>query len=125
MKHMEEAELVAAAKNREVRESLEREFDERLSTRVREHHTATASKIGHFLSLHSLLHPARSNDHANLTFAPLTLPMRLQDEVLATDILRVGRMYDDLLAGGDAAYTVLDALASGAKDVDDEGECRV
>jgi len=121
MKAMEEVELVAAAKAREVREAAERDVEGRVTALLRDHGLTVAGHVTQFMNLHSLLHPARPSDHANLTFAPLALPLRLQDEVLATDILRVGRMYDDLLAGGDAAHAVLSVLAAGQTGDDEEG----
>lgn len=119
---VEEAELVAAAKAREEREASERVFNARVEARLAEFHLSTASRLGSFLCLHSLLHPARPDDHDNLTFAPLALPLRLQDEVLATDILRVARMYGDLAAGGSEGHAVLVTLSSGPKGEDDESE---
>ncbi len=77
---------------------------------------ATAARLAAFLSLHALLRPARPDDHDNLTFAPLALPLRLQDEVRATDILRIARMYDDLSGGGEAGHAVLVALAAPGDD---------
>lgn len=119
-KAVEETELVSAARAREVRESADRDIEERVQARLAEHHASIADGIGGFLGLHALLRPAPSDDHFNLTFAPLALPRRLEDEVLATDILRVARMYDDLLAGGDGARVVLSMLAVGSTG-DDEG----
>jgi hypothetical protein len=46
----------------------------------------------------------------------------LADEVQATDILRVGRMYEDLLAGGEKAGAVLGGLTTGAQGEDEESE---
>lgn len=117
---MEDAELVAAAKTREVREEAERDLEDRVAASVRDHTLSIASQVAVFLKLHSLLHPARPNDHTNLTFAPLTLPYALQDQVLATDILRVGRMYDDLLAGGEAGHDVLSGLVAPRTGLDDD-----
>ncbi|WOO78870.1 uncharacterized protein LOC62_02G002407 [Vanrija pseudolonga] len=119
-RQVEDAELVAAAKTREVREAAERDLEDRVTARVRDHTLSIASQVAAFLKLHSLLHPARPNDHTNLTFAPLTLPYALQDQVLATDILRVGRMYDDLLAGGEAGHDVLSGLVAPRTGLDDD-----
>lgn len=124
VKLAEDAELVAAARAREIREAADKDFESRVSTRLSGHQLVLADKIANFLTLHALLHPARPSDHSNLTFAPLTLPLRLQDEVLATDILRVGRMYDDLVAGGEAGHGVLTVLSTGPSGGDEEGELR-
>lgn len=44
------------------------------------------------------------------------------DEVQATDVLRVGRMYEDLLAGGEKAGEVLDILIKGSNGEDEESK---
>ncbi|GMK58127.1 hypothetical protein CspeluHIS016_0501590 [Cutaneotrichosporon spelunceum] len=119
---VEDAELVAAGKIREEREAAERAMDARVAAAAAEFQLAVAGRLASFLCLHTLLRPARPNDHENLTFAPLTLPLRLQDEVLATDILRVARMYDDLTTGGEAGRAVLISLSSGPDEEDEEGE---
>lgn len=75
-----------------------------------------------FLRLHALLHPARSSDHENLTFGRLDLPSNLQDEVQATDVLRVGRMFEDLTAGREGAQAVLDSLVGGSTGQDEEND---
>ncbi|KAL1410146.1 hypothetical protein Q8F55_004149 [Vanrija albida] len=124
-RQVEDAELVAAAKTRELREAAERDLEARVADRVRDHTLSIASQVALFLQLHSLLHPARPNDHTNLTFAPLTLPYALQDQVLATDILRVGRMYDDLLAGGQSGHDVLSGLIAPRTGLDDDEDDRV
>lgn len=69
-----------------------------------------------------MLHPARASDHEHLTFAPLDLPDNLSDEVQATDVIRVGRLYEDLLTGGEAAQGVLDVLVSGPNGEDEEND---
>lgn len=120
MRQVEEAELVAAARERELREAAEREFEARVAARVAEAQLALAGRLGGFLSLHSLLRPATAEQE--LTFAPLDLPPRMADAVLATDILRVARMYNDIIEGGDAAHAVLGGLASGPDEEDEEGE---
>jgi hypothetical protein len=82
--------------------------------------------LSRFLRLHALLHPAQSSDHDQLTFGRLTLPFALRDEVQATDVLRVGRMHEDLLAGGDAGKGVIGGLAKGSAGDDEESEhCRL
>jgi hypothetical protein len=75
-----------------------------------------------FLRLHTLLHPARPSDHEHLTFGHLVLPSALQDEVQATDVLRVGRMYEDLIGGGETAKAVLAELVRGSTGEDEESE---
>jgi hypothetical protein len=81
-----------------------------------------STKLSLFLRLYALLHPARPADHANLTFSPLDLPAQLQDEVQATDVLRVGRMHDDLTNGGDSARGVVQGLLAGPDGDDEESE---
>jgi 23S rRNA pseudoU1915 N3-methylase RlmH len=122
MKAMEEVELVAAAKAREEREAAARDADASAADRLKDHGVQVAAHVMGFMGLHSLLHPSRPSDHTNLTFAPLTLPLRLQEEVLATDILRVARMHDELAAGGDSAHAVLQVLAEGSTGADEESE---
>lgn len=78
--------------------------------------------LSRFLRLHALLHPARPDDYEQLTFGRLDLPSALSDEVQATDVLRVGRMYEDLLAGEEAAKNVLSALAKGVTGNDEESK---
>ncbi|BEJ13141.1 hypothetical protein CspHIS471_0303150 [Cutaneotrichosporon sp. HIS471] len=119
---VEDAELVAAAKIREEREAADRAFDARVAAATASFQLAVAERLASFLCLHTLLRPARPDDHENLTFAPLALPLRLQDEVRATDILRVARMYDDLTTGGDAGHGVLVSLSVGPDEDDDEDE---
>ncbi|CAK9783708.1 hypothetical protein CC85DRAFT_302340 [Cutaneotrichosporon oleaginosum] len=119
---VEDAELVAAAKIREEREAAERAFDARVAAAIADFQLTTATRLASFLSLHSLLRPARPDDHENLTFAPLALPLRLQDEVRATDILRVARMYDDLTSGGTAGHAVLVSLSSDIQEDDEDEE---
>ncbi len=46
----------------------------------------------------------------------------MRDEVQATDVLRVGRMYEDLFAGGEAAKAVLIGLAKGPLGDDEESQ---
>ena len=82
-----------------------------------------SAKLGLFIRLHALLHPASPTDHHHLTFGHLTLPVLLQDEVQATDVLRVGRMWQDLKDGGKAAQAVLYGLVAGPQLGDEEGEC--
>jgi hypothetical protein len=84
--------------------------------------TSLAEPLSRFLKLHALLHPARSADHEHLTFSPLSLPSQLQEEVQATDILRVGKMYEELLGGEDAAAGVLRGLVKGSTGDDEESE---
>ncbi|BEI82306.1 hypothetical protein CcaverHIS002_0301740 [Cutaneotrichosporon cavernicola] len=119
---VEDAELVAAAKIREEREAADRAFDARVAAATASFQLAVAERLASFLCLHTLLRPARPDDHENLTFAPLALPLRLQDEVRATDILRVARMYDDLTTGGDAGHGVLVSLSVGPNENDEEDE---
>ena len=121
MRQVEEAELIAAARQRELREAAERDFESRVAERVAEAQLALAGRLGGFLSLHSLLRPATVAEQ-ELTFAPLDLPPRMADAVLATDILRVARMYDDIIEGGGAAQNVLGGLATGPNEDDEEGE---
>ena len=83
--------------------------------------SSLAGSLSLFLRLRSLLHPARPSDHEHLTFSPLTLPKLLQDEVQATDILRVGRMWDELMNGEESAKRVLEGLANGPEQGDAEG----
>lgn len=75
-----------------------------------------------FLRLYTLLHPARPSDHEHLTFGHLVLPSALQDEVQATDVLRVGRMYEDLIGGGETGKAVLAELVRGETGEDEESE---
>ena len=82
-----------------------------------------SQNISLFLRLHALLHPARPADHSQLTFSPLDLPAQLQDEVQATDILRVGRMYDELSRGGEEAERVVRGLLAGSDGEDEESKC--
>lgn len=83
---------------------------------------AISDALSAFLRLYNLLHPARSADHEHITFSRLELPAQLQDQVQATDILRVGRMYEDLLAGGSKGAEVLKNLTTGASGDDEESE---
>lgn len=46
----------------------------------------------------------------------------MQEEIQATDVLRVGRWYEDLLAGDERAKTIIKCLATGPDGADDEGE---
>ena len=46
----------------------------------------------------------------------------MREEVHATDVLRVGRMMEDLVQGGDQAVIVLDSLAAGPKGEDEEND---
>ena len=84
--------------------------------------TSFVSPLSLFLRLHTLLHPARPADHEHLTFGHLTLPMHLQDEVQATDVLRVGRMWEELSAGEQTATQVLDSLVQGPTGEDEESK---
>lgn len=45
----------------------------------------------------------------------------MQEEVQATDVLRVGRWYDDLLAGGERGKAIVKCLATGPSGADEEG----
>lgn len=46
----------------------------------------------------------------------------MQEEVQATDVLRVGRWYEDLLAGSERGKVIVKCLATGPDGADDEGE---
>lgn len=46
----------------------------------------------------------------------------MEDQVQATDILRVGRMWEDLRAGGEAGAAVLEGLGRGPTGDDEEIE---
>lgn len=119
---MEEADLVAAARQREALERAAATAVTAQETAVKEGVASTAANVTAFMDLHALLRPARTSDHESLTFAPLVLPLALQDEVLATDILRVARMYEDLSSGGEVAHGVLAVLAAGPSGTNKEGK---
>lgn len=45
----------------------------------------------------------------------------MQEEVQATDLLRVGRWYEDLLVGGERGKAIVKCLATGPSGDDEEG----
>ncbi|KAI9632245.1 uncharacterized protein MKK02DRAFT_30112 [Dioszegia hungarica] len=119
---VEVAELGEAAKMRGLKEDAEKESKVAAEGSSAASLTSLAEPLSRFLKLHALLHPARSADHEHLTFSPLSLPSQLQDEVQATDILRVGKMYEELLGGGEAAAGVLRGLVKGSTGDDEEND---
>ncbi|OCF32360.1 hypothetical protein I316_06029 [Kwoniella heveanensis BCC8398] len=121
-KQVESVELEQAGKVREIKEQAKQEAESVATSRVAESQFALSTSLGLFLRLHALLHPARSGDHEHLTFARLDLPAILQDEVQATDVLRVGRMHEDLVAGGQRGADVLAGLLKGPTDEDEEND---
>ncbi|KAL7419328.1 hypothetical protein Q5752_006166 [Cryptotrichosporon argae] len=123
-KQVEEAELVAASRAREVREADQRANAEAAQAKIVAAQIALATPLSHFLKLHALLFPGASQpaDLAQLTFTSLELPLRLRDEVEASDIRRVGQMYAALLGGGAEGAQMLAGLAEGANGVDEEND---
>ena len=106
------------ARRRLVRSQGDPRYQKIITSLTRQ--ASTVDALAKFLKLYGLLHPARPSDHSHITFEKLDLPPHLKDEVQATDVLRVGRLYDDLLAGGATAQAVLDGLVAGAYG-DEEG----
>ncbi|OCF58193.1 hypothetical protein L486_04223 [Kwoniella mangroviensis CBS 10435] len=121
-KQVEPIELEQAGKLRELKEQARQEAEGSVAGKIAEFQTSLSTPLSIFLRLHRLLHPARPSDHEHLTFARLDLPANLQDEVQATDVLRVGRMYDDLLAGGDRGVEVIAGLVKGSTGDDEEND---
>ncbi|WVR04121.1 hypothetical protein IAU60_001120 [Kwoniella sp. DSM 27419] len=121
-KQVEYVELEQAGKVREIREQAREATKAAAAAQVGEFQSALGHPLSLFLRLHALLHPARSDDHEHLTFTRLDLPANLMEEVQATDVLRVGRMHEDLLAGGDAASGVIAGLVAGATGEDEEND---
>ncbi|WVF67061.1 hypothetical protein IAT40_001805 [Kwoniella sp. CBS 6097] len=121
-KQVEYVELEQAGKVREIKEQAKQEAEGVAASRVAESQFALSTPLGLFLRLHALLHPARSSDYEHLTFARLDLPPSLQDDVQATDVLRVGRMHEDLVAGGQRGADVLAGLVKGPTDDDEEND---
>ncbi|WVQ94562.1 hypothetical protein IAU59_001642 [Kwoniella sp. CBS 9459] len=119
-KQVEYVELEQAGKVREIKEQAKQEAEGVAASRVAESQFALSTPLGLFIRLHALLHPARSYDHEHLTFARLDLPPALQDEVQATDVLRVGRMHEDLVAGGERGAGVLAGLVRGPTEEDED-----
>ncbi|WWD16851.1 hypothetical protein CI109_101283 [Kwoniella shandongensis] len=121
-KQVEYVELEQAGKVREIREQAQKETEGVASTKVTEFQTSLSTPLSLFLRLHSLLHPARPSDHEHLTFGRLELPSNLQDVVQATDVLRVGRMYEDLIAGGESGAAIISGLVKGPVGDDEEND---
>ncbi|KAK8861248.1 hypothetical protein IAR55_002067 [Kwoniella newhampshirensis] len=121
-KQVEYVELEQAGKVREIREQARKEAEGIASTKVTEFQTTLSTPLALFLRLHTLLHPARTSDHEHLTFAKLDLPSNLQDVVQATDVLRVGRMYEDLTNGRETAAAVISGLVRGPVGEDEEND---
>ncbi|ORX36472.1 hypothetical protein BD324DRAFT_628984 [Kockovaella imperatae] len=119
---VDEQELIQAAKLREAQEAANASASSGASAIFESYKASLAKNLPPFIRLHSLLHPARPSDHEHLTFGHLTLPHNLQDEVQATDILRVGRMWADLQRDEDSARRVLDLLAGGPDGEDSEND---
>nr|XP_018264294.1 uncharacterized protein I303_02459 [Kwoniella dejecticola CBS 10117]OBR86452.1 hypothetical protein I303_02459 [Kwoniella dejecticola CBS 10117] len=122
IKQIEPVELEQAGKLREVKEQAKQEAESTIAGKVSDFQSALSTPLSLFLRLRQLLHPARSSDHDHLTFARLDLPANLQDEVQATDVLRIGRMYEDLLTGGEAGKVVIAGLVSGPTGDDEEND---
>ncbi|WVW79868.1 hypothetical protein I302_101838 [Kwoniella bestiolae CBS 10118] len=122
LKQVEPVELEQAGKIREMKEQARKEAEGSVAGKMTDLQTSLSSPLALFLRLHRLLHPARPSDHEHLTFARLDLPSNLQDEVQATDVLRVGRMYDDLLAGGERGSEVIAGLVRGSTGDDEEND---
>ncbi|WWC68891.1 uncharacterized protein I206_102827 [Kwoniella pini CBS 10737] len=122
IKQIEPVELEQAGRIREVKEQAEQEVQISIAKRISEFQSSLSTPLSLFLRLHQLLHPARSTDHEHLTFARLELPSKLQDEVQATDVLRVGRMYEDLISGGERGSEVIAGLIRGPTGEDEEND---
>ncbi|WWC87609.1 uncharacterized protein L201_002499 [Kwoniella dendrophila CBS 6074] len=121
-KQVEPVELEQAGKIRELKEQAKQEAEGTVAGKVSEFQASLSTPLSLFLRLHQLLHPARSSDHEHLTFARLDLPSNLQDEVQATDVLRVGRMYEDLVVGGEQGSGVIAGLIKGPIGEDEEND---
>ncbi|GFZ42932.1 hypothetical protein JCM24511_00650 [Saitozyma sp. JCM 24511] len=119
---VEVAELNESAKLRAARDEAVKSAESVAASRVSEYQDKLVTPLSLFLRLYTLLHPARPSDHEHLTFGHLVLPSALQDEVQATDVLRVGRMYEDLIGGGESAKAVLAELVRGSTGEDEEND---
>ena len=83
---------------------------------------ALVQPLSRFLRLHAVLHPARTSDHEHLVLGKLTLSSALRDALQPSDVLRVGRLYEDLMAGEGAAKGLLNGLVKGVTGEDEESE---
>ncbi|WVO14746.1 hypothetical protein L204_102384 [Cryptococcus depauperatus] len=121
-KQIEYVELEQAGKVRELKEQTKKDTEAHVVSRVKEFQSDLASPLSLFLRLHQLLHPAQSSDHDHLTVGRLELPRNMQDVVQATDVLRVGRWHEDLLAGGEKGRTIIALLVTGPGGIDEEDD---
>ncbi|WVQ77430.1 hypothetical protein IAR50_007116 [Cryptococcus sp. DSM 104548] len=121
-KQVEYVELEQAGKVRELKEQCKKDAEAHGLTKVEEFQTSLSTPLSLFVRLHSLLHPARPSDHEHLTFGRLRLPSNMKEAVQATDVLRVGRWYDDLRAGGDRGKIVIGILVKGPQGTDEEDD---
>ncbi|WRT65360.1 uncharacterized protein IL334_002303 [Kwoniella shivajii] len=121
-KQVEPVELEQAGKIREIKQQATKEAENNVSEKITEFQYSLSTPLALFLRLHKLLHPARSSDHDHLTFARLDLPLNLQDAVQATDVLRIGRMYEELIAGGESGKEIIAGLVKGSTGDDEEND---
>ncbi|ODN77023.1 hypothetical protein L202_05569 [Cryptococcus amylolentus CBS 6039] len=121
-KQVEYVELEQAGKVRELKEQSKKDAEAHGLTKIEEFQTSLSTPLSLFIRLHSLLHPARPSDHEHLIFGRLRLPSNMKEVVQATDVLRVGRWYDDLRAGGDRGKVVIGILVKGPQGTDEEDD---
>ncbi|KAK4689207.1 hypothetical protein P7C73_g901, partial [Tremellales sp. Uapishka_1] len=122
MKYTEIIELEEAAKAREVKAQDEEQSSLQNKQGVEDFKEALSSPLSAFLRLYSLLHPARPSDHTHITFSHLDLPAHLQDEVRATDVLRVAAWYAALVNGTEESARIIGLLVAGPTGLDDEDD---
>ncbi|KIR27050.1 hypothetical protein I307_04879 [Cryptococcus deuterogattii 99/473] len=121
-KQIEYVELEQFGKARELKDQAKKDAEAYGLAQVEQFQSTLSTPLSLFLRLYNLLHPARASDHDNLTFGHLELPRNMQEEVQATDVLRVGRWYEDLLAGGERGKAIVKCLATGPSGADEEDD---
>ncbi|WVQ92166.1 hypothetical protein IAS59_005974 [Cryptococcus gattii] len=121
-KQIEYVELEQSGKARELKDQAKKDAEAYGLAQVEQFQSTISTPLSLFLRLYNLLHPARASDHDNLTFGRLELPRNMQEEVQATDLLRVGRWYEDLLVGGERGKAIVKCLATGPSGDDEEDD---